>query len=135
VSALTDKQRAFLDEIRFGTLGTTGPGGAPHLTVMWYLRDGDEILFNTALGRRKPMNLERDPRVSLLVFDAYRFVRVSGHARVVATGAEALEDILRLAERYQGTGARERSRPHFSKDQRISYRFTIAHVYASADLK
>ena len=38
-------------------------------------------MFNTAAGRRKPENLARDPRASLIVPDGYRFVRVDGTVR------------------------------------------------------
>ena len=71
MTELTQAMRDFLGERRFGVLATVGTTGAPRQTVMWYLflpsDDGDEILFNTALGRRKPEHLAREPRVSLLV--------------------------------------------------------------------
>ncbi len=102
---------------------------------MWYLLDSDEIMFNTARERRKPDNLERDPRVSLLVFEAYRFVRVSGRAREVATGEAALADIYRLAVRYDGEASAQRAMERFRTQERVSYRFTITKVYASADLR
>jgi len=132
---LNDAMRAFLEEVRFGALATLNDDGSPHLTVMWYLLDGDEILTNTARGRVKPHNLERDTRVSLLVFDGYRFVRVSGRAREAATGAQAHADIHRLAVRYQGEAAAARALERFKKEERVSYRFKISAVYASADLR
>lgn len=124
-----------MDEPRFATLATIAPDGSPRLTVMWYRRDGDEILFNTALGRRKPEDLERDPRVALMVHEGLRFVRLSGRARLVADGPEALEDIVALARRYQGDAAGERSRAAFARDRRVSYRFRIRRAYLSDDLR
>jgi PPOX class probable F420-dependent enzyme len=132
---LNAAMRAFLGEVRFGALATLNDDGSPHLTVMWYLLDGDEILVNTARGRVKPHNLERDPRASLLVFEGYRFVRVSGHARESATGALAHADIHRLAARYQGEAAAARAMARFEKEERVSYRFRIAAVYASTDFR
>lgn len=129
------KQRAFLEEPRFGALATIDPDGAPHLTVMWYLLDGDEIMFNTARERRKPVNLVRDPRVSLLVFDAYRFIRVTGRVREAATGVDALADIHRLAVRYDGEASAARAMERFRTQERVSYRFTIRRVYSSTDLR
>jgi PPOX class probable F420-dependent enzyme len=84
--ALTDDQRRFLEERHFSVLGTINQFGAPHLTVMWYLLDGDEIVFNTKAGRRKDSNLTRDPRVSLLVYDAsngYKYLRIDGKVRII----------------------------------------------------
>lgn len=132
---LNAHQRAFLKAARFAALATVEPDGSSHQTVMWYLLDGDEILFNTARGRRKPENLARDPRVSMLVFDGYTFIRVSGRAREVATGDVALEDIRRLAVRYGDEESAARGMERFRKDERITYRFRIERIYASTDLR
>jgi PPOX class probable F420-dependent enzyme len=132
---LNAQQREFLAARRFGALATIDPDGSPHQTVMWYLLEGDEILFNTARGRRKPENLARDPRVSLLVFDGYRFVRLSGRVRESATSEAALADIERLVVRYDGAAAAAGAKERFRKDERVSYRFRIDRVYASADLR
>jgi hypothetical protein len=37
--------------------------------MVWMDVDGDEILFNTAEGRRKLQDLRRDPRVTMSVQD------------------------------------------------------------------
>jgi PPOX class probable F420-dependent enzyme len=132
---LNEKQRAFLSEPRFGALATVDPDGRPHMTVMWYRLDGDEVLFNTARERRKPSNLERDPRASLLVFEKYRFVRVTGRVRESATGEEALREIHALAVRYDGEASAARAMERFRTQERVSYRFTIRAVYSSADLR
>lgn len=133
-ASLNARQRAFLAAPRFGALSTVEPDGAAHLTVMWYLLDGDEIVFNTARGRRKPGNLARDPRVSLLVFDGYTFIRVSGRACEAATGDQALADIHRLAVRYGDEESAARGMERFRRDERITYRFRIERVYSSTDL-
>lgn len=132
---LSDRQRAFLDGRRFATLATVEPDGSPHLTAMWYLLEGDEIVFNTARERRKVTNLTRDPRVALLVLDGYTFVRVEGRARLSAQGPDALADIHRLAVRYDGEESAARAMERFRTQERLSYRFRIADVYASSDLR
>src|SRR6266511_2814947 len=97
---LTQAERDFLGEPRFAVLGTINENGSAHLTVMWYALEGDEIMFNTAAGRRKPDNLARDPRASLIVPDGYRFVRVDGTVRADDDQSVAQADIRRLALRY-----------------------------------
>lgn len=134
-ATLTERERRFLEERLFGTLATVDPDGSPHLTVMWYLLDGDEVLFNTARERRKPENLLRDPRVALLVSDAYRFVRLTGRTRESATGEAALEDIRRLAVRYDGEDPAAKAMDRFRTQERVSYRFRVRRVYSSADLR
>ena len=133
MTELTQAMRDFLGERRFGVLATVGTTGAPRQTVMWYLflpsDDGDEILFNTALGRRKPEHLAREPRVSLLVEDGYRYVCVSGTVRTIADRETTQADIQRLATRYEGAArAEQQMRSSFSKQDRISYRFRITGV-------
>ncbi len=129
--ALTAAQRAFLEAKRFAVLGTTSAAGSPHLTVMWYLLDGDEIVFNTKVGRAKEVNLERDPRVSLLVYDdtGYRYVRVDGRVRVVADPETAQRDIARLAVRYHGEERAREAIARFRTERRVSYRLPTTRVH------
>lgn len=132
--ALTEEQRRFLDEVRFGVLGTVTPSGRPHLTMMWYLLEGDEIMFNTVETRAKASNLMRDPHVSLLVYDetGYRYLRVDGTVRRIEDPLVGQADIRRLALRYYGGDAArvERAvRERWSKERRVSYRLPTTRVY------
>jgi PPOX class probable F420-dependent enzyme len=131
-SELTQAEREFLHEVRYAVLGTTNENGSPHLTVMWYVLDGDEIMFNTAAGRRKPENLARDPRASIIVPDAYRFVRVDGTVRAYDDQAAAQADIRRLALRYYQSEERvQRSvDATWAKQHRITYRMPVRRVYS-----
>ena len=101
---------------------------------MWYLLDGDEILFNTAAGRAKPRNIAADPRVSIIVVDpsGYPFVRIDGRVRTIDDPATTQADIRRIAQRYYEDEARtERAvRESFAKQHRISYRLPVRRVYA-----
>ncbi len=129
MTELTQAMREFLGERRFGVLATVGTTGAPRQTVMWYLIQGDEILFNTAQGRRKPEHLAREPRVSLLVEEGYRYVCVSGTVRTIRDRETTQADIRRLAARYEGDErAEQQMQSAFSKQDRISYRFRITAV-------
>lgn len=129
--ALMPAQRAFLEAKRFAVLGTTSAAGSPQLTVMWYLLDGDEIVFNTKVGRAKEVNLARDPRVSLLVCDdtGYRYLRIDGRVRVVADPETAQRDIARLAVRYHGEAGAKGAIARFRTEARVSYRLPTTRVY------
>ena len=57
------------------------------------------------MGRRKHLNIERDPRVTVLVYprdDPYTYVEVRGTATMTLEGGRDLID--RLNEAYTGTG-------------------------------
>ncbi|ACU53645.1 pyridoxamine 5'-phosphate oxidase-related FMN- binding [Acidimicrobium ferrooxidans DSM 10331] len=89
----------------FATFTTLLPDGSPQSSVMWFDIDDDHVLINTEVHRLKYRNVQRDPRVALVVWDhanPYRYVEVRG--RVIATegGARAREHIDRLSERYTG---------------------------------
>jgi PPOX class probable F420-dependent enzyme len=65
--------------------------------------DDRGVSFNTAHGRAKPNNLERDPRVGLTVVDPndiYRWIALDGRAELTTEGADAQID--RLSEKYTG---------------------------------
>lgn len=128
---LTDDQRRFLEAKHFAVLGTVNASGSPHLTIMWYLLDGEEIVFNTKAGRVKESNLERDPRVSLLVYDdgGYKYMRIDGRVRAITDPAVARADIARLAVRYHGEQKARAAIARFNTEERISYRLPTKRVY------
>jgi PPOX class probable F420-dependent enzyme len=127
---LTPAQRKFLEEKRFAIVGSKNPDGSPHLAVMWYLLDGDDIVVNSAQGRIKDRNLAMDPRMSVLVADGYRWIRVDGPTRIEHDQAIAHADIRRLAARYYEDERRveEAMKNNFSKQHRITYRLPIRRV-------
>ena len=129
-SKLTEAQRAFLQEKRFAVVGSKNPDGSPHLAVMWYLVDGDDFVVNSAQGRRKDRNLAADPRLTVLVEDGYRWIRVDGTARIDHDQSIAHAVIRRLASRYYEDERRveEQMKNHFTKQHRITYRLAIRRV-------
>jgi PPOX class probable F420-dependent enzyme len=103
MAKLTDAQKRFLDEPFVGVATTIRDDGSPHSTVVWVDRENGYVEFNTARGRAKPRNLERDPRATVTVVDPqnpYRWLSVTGHAELVDEGAD--EQIDRLARKYLG---------------------------------
>ncbi len=129
--ALDDRAREFLDEQRFAVLGTINPDGTIQQTVMWYLLRGDQIVMNTARGRKKDRNVLRDRRVSICVEDGYRYVTVAGEVEVAEDRAAAQADIAALAERCHGAErAVEMVRDGFGQQERISLLLPIADALA-----
>jgi PPOX class probable F420-dependent enzyme len=129
-SKLTPAQRAFLEEKRFAVVGSRNPDGSPHLAVMWYLLEGDDIVVNSVQGRIKDRNLAADPRMSVLVEDGYRWIRIDGKARIDHEQVAAHAAIRRLASRYYEDDRRveEAMESNFSKQHRITYQMPILRV-------
>ena len=94
--------RKLLQEPAFCQLATLMPDGSPQNTQVWVDTDGEHILINTAQGRQKERNVQRDPRVALNVVDptnAWRVGMVRGRVVEVTTeGADELID--QLAKKY-----------------------------------
>ncbi|WP_282206098.1 PPOX class F420-dependent oxidoreductase [Kitasatospora fiedleri] len=100
---LGDKVRALLDAKSYAVVSTVQPDGSPQSSVVWVKRDGDDILFSTVQGRRKHLNLVRDPRVSLLVNpadDPYTYFEARGEVTLTTEGGRELID--ELSHKYRG---------------------------------
>jgi PPOX class probable F420-dependent enzyme len=122
---ISERVRAFLVESRFAVVATVDPDGAPHQAVVWYRLDGDEIVVNSAEGRRWPANLRRDPRIDLTVADGYRYVQARGVVTIVEDQAVAQADIAEMARRYHADDpmkAEALIRDRFETQHRISFR-------------
>lgn len=130
LAELTSVVRTFLDERRYAVLATINESGMPQLTAIWYELQGDTVLMNTAAGRLKHRNLQRDPRLTLCVVDGERYVTLYGLAALLDDPVQAQADDYRLAIRYDGPEhARERA-PEITRQQRVSIRMALTHVHA-----
>ena len=89
----------------FAALTTLLPGGHPQTQVMWVDANEQHLLINTELHRQKFRNVERDPRVTVTIWDMedpYRFVEVRGEVVEKVKGQEAREHIDELSHKYRG---------------------------------
>jgi PPOX class probable F420-dependent enzyme len=105
--------RKLLQEPAFCQLATLMPDGSPQNTQVWVDTDGEHILINTAQGRQKERNVQRDLRVAVNVVDptnAWRVGMVRGRVVEVTTeGADELID--QLAKKYLNVEAYPFRRP------------------------
>ncbi|HEY2792017.1 MAG TPA: PPOX class F420-dependent oxidoreductase [Micromonosporaceae bacterium] len=100
---LTETAKRLLDANTFAIVSTVNPNGGPQSSVVWIKRDGDDVLFSTIRGRRKTNNLERDPRVSICMYDPanpYVYVEIRGPVTMTTEGGREL--INELSLRYGG---------------------------------
>ena len=99
---IPDSHLDIFESEAFAHLSTVMPDGTPQVTPVWVdHEDGEDVLVNTARGRRKERNIARDPKVGLSVCDPddpYRYVSVRGEAELTEEGAD--DHIDELARRY-----------------------------------
>ena len=107
MSSITDPQvRAFLTEgTRTGKLSFLSPSGHPLVTPVWFVLEGDTLVFNTGRDTAKGRYLTRDPRVSLCVdleAPPYAFVQVQGNASLSEQPDELVRTATLIGARYMG---------------------------------
>lgn len=138
-ASLYEHLRTFLSEPHFATIATLDTDGSPRQALIWFTLDGEELVLNSAIGRRWPANLLRDPRIAISVadrHDGYRWVGVNGVVSVVRDQATAQADIAAMARRYHADEPGEAERlisSRFETQERISFRVTIGAVYDHLD--
>jgi PPOX class probable F420-dependent enzyme len=107
--------------VRYATLASVDPDGAPHQAVIWYLLRDERLLVNSRIGRRWPRNLQRDPRCSLAIEAGDDAVSIAALAEVIAHGRQAQDDIVEMARRYYDPELAEREIARFRTEQRITF--------------
>lgn len=97
------KKMAWQDN--FGTITTLLRDGTPSTHVMWIDADDDFVLINTEIHRAKFRNVQRDPRVSVVIIDKhdpYKYAEVRGRVVDTVGGDVARRHIDELSVKYKG---------------------------------
>lgn len=100
---LSKKTRELAQGGHFASLTTLKADGQPCAQVMWVDCDDEHILINTEVHRAKYKNVQRDPRVAVLIINKdnpYEYTEVRGTVVEEIHGAEARSHIDTLAWRY-----------------------------------
>jgi PPOX class probable F420-dependent enzyme len=106
-----DEVRAFLSHgTRTAKLVTSGPGGQPHVMPVWFVLDGEELVFTTWGDSIKGRNLRRNPRAAVVVDEEvapYAFVHIRGHVTLSENLEELLPYATTIGGRYMGADRAE----------------------------
>ncbi|MFI9419503.1 PPOX class F420-dependent oxidoreductase [Streptomyces werraensis] len=101
-----EEWRAFVSHgSRTGKLATVRADGRPHLAPIWFVLDGDDLVFNTGAATVKGRNLARDGRIALCVDDdrpPFAYVILEGRARLSEEPGELRHWAARIGARYMG---------------------------------
>jgi PPOX class probable F420-dependent enzyme len=133
------------DEVRrFLTLGTrtakvatVASNGKPHVMPVWFVLDGDEIVFTTSRNSLKGRHLRRDGRIALCVDDEappFAFVSVRGRARVIEHADDLLDWATRIAERYMGPDEAQAFGRRNAVPQELLVRVTPERIVSKTDV-
>ncbi|MGW5443528.1 PPOX class F420-dependent oxidoreductase [Streptomyces asiaticus] len=101
-----DQWQKFVSEgTRTAKLATVRADGSPHLAPVWFLLDGDDLVFNTGQETVKGRNLARDGRLAICVDDdrpPFAFVTMRGRAELIDDLGQVRDWATRIAARYMG---------------------------------
>jgi PPOX class probable F420-dependent enzyme len=122
---------------RTGRLATASPAGSPHVAPVWFLVDGDDLVFTTARDTIKGRHLRANPRAALTadvdVFP-YSFVVVRGPVTAEEHAADLLMWATRIAERYVPAGQAEAYGRRNAVPEEMLCRLHIDRIAGQADI-
>ena len=123
---------------RTGKLATVREDGRPHVAPIWFVLDGDDLVFNTWHSSVKGKNLVRDGRIALTVDEEvapYAFVIVEGTVEITEDDpAESLKWATRIGARYMGEDQAEAFGKRNSVPGELLVRIKVDKIVAQKDL-
>ena len=129
-----EERREFLELHRLAVLGVERTGKPPHLSLVYYALDGDEILVSVTETRVKTALVRRAGRLTLCVLHEqfpFPYLRVEGRGQVVAEGAADV--MMRIGGKMQGRELPDSMGPVIEErarnEQRVVLRVTPESYY------
>ena len=123
---------------RTGKLATVRADGRPHVAPIWFVLDGEDLIFNTWHSSVKGKNLARDGRVALTVDEEiapYAFVLVEGTVEITEDDpAECQKWATRIGARYMGADQAEAFGKRNSVPGELLIRIRVNKIVAQKEL-
>lgn len=133
-----DEWRSFVSEgTRTGKLAIVRKDGSPHVVPIWFVLDGDDVVFNTGEDTVKGRAIARDGRVSMCVDDErppYSYVQLNGRATISSDLAELRKYATMIGGRYMGADRAEEFGARNGVPGEVVVRFTPDRVIAERDV-
>jgi PPOX class probable F420-dependent enzyme len=133
-----DEVRAFLVEgTRTGKLATVRADGRPHVTPVWFVLDGDDLILTTDATSLKAKAIRRDGRVCLCVDDQmppYSYVMIEGTAALSDDVDENRHWATAIGGRYMGADRADEFGSRNAVPGELLVRITPTHVVAWGDM-
>ncbi|WP_330250489.1 PPOX class F420-dependent oxidoreductase [Nocardia sp. NBC_00565] len=90
---------------RTGKVAIVAADGRPVVTPVWFVLEGEELVFNTGKGSVKGKAFARDPRIAVIVDlegPPYSSVQIQGRVTLSEDPDELLRTATEIAGRYMG---------------------------------
>ena len=105
MGAVEPRVRELAQSANFAAFTVNLESGHSMSHVMWVDADDDHVLINTEVHRAKFKAVQRDPRVSVTIWehaDPYTYAEVRGRVVEIVRGVEARAHIDALSRKYRG---------------------------------
>ncbi len=133
-----DEVRTFLlTGTRTGKLASVRADGRAHVAPIWFMLDGEDLVFTTWHESVKARNIRHNPQVSLCVDDEtppFAFVIVEGTAVLEDDPAALKEWATRIGGRYMGDDQAEAFGERNSVPGELLVRLTPSKIIAQKEL-
>ena len=121
------RARELLEAPNFAAVATNREGGAPDVKVVWAHVEDDQVVLNSAEGRKWPERLRQDRRITVTVINhenPYEYAVIRGRlADDTHEGAD--ENINKLSKKYLD---KEEYPFRQEGEQRVIFRIAPEHV-------
>jgi PPOX class probable F420-dependent enzyme len=143
------ERRDFVYRHRTCIFGYNRRNDGPAMTVVYYVRDGDDLLISTMAARAKAFAVRRNPKVSLCVLDENwppTYLQVYGDAVLEEDLGQAVDVMCRVTDLMAGSDVSSGKRTEIERmcrdEERVVIRFTPyatfatppRHVYQADDI-
>jgi PPOX class probable F420-dependent enzyme len=129
-----DRWRGFLQEgTRTAKVATVRHDCRPHVVPVWFVLDGDDLVFTTGAGTVKGRAMRRDPRVGVCVDDEnppYAFVTIEARATLSEDLGQLRRYAAAIGGRYMGADRAEEFGARNAVPGELLVRVTPVHVLA-----
>jgi PPOX class probable F420-dependent enzyme len=122
---------------RTAKVATASRDGQPHVMPVWFVLDGEDIVFTTGRDSVKGKHLRRDPRIALVVDDEdppYAFVHVRGRVTISEDLSELLRFATEIGERYMGASRADEFGRRNAVPEELLIRVTVDRLITNADV-
>ena len=133
-----DETRSFLGaETRTGKLAWVGKDGRPHVAPIWFVLEGEDLIFNTHESSGKAKALRREGQACLVVDvqePPYSFVKIDGSVSFEDDLERVRSVATQIGSRYRGPDRAEEFGARNGVPGELVVRLTPTRVQAFADV-
>ena len=126
-----------MDGTRTGKVATARKDGRPHVVPVWFVLDGEDVVFTTTASSVKGQALRRDRYACMCVDDQappFSFVMIEGPVELSSDLDELRQFATRIGRRYMGDDRGEEFGARNAAEGELLVRLRPTHVLAEAAL-